>query len=1393
MALREGVFVGIDIGSISAKTVLVTQSKEVVEEHYQRTLGQPLKTAHTILTSLLSRIPLSLIKGLSFTGTAGKIAAQILGLSSANEIIAQAKAIELLYPHVKTVIEIGGEDSKLIFLDWDHALKKIRIVDFAMNSICAAGTGSFLDQQAHRLGLSIEDFGEIALKSNNPPRIAGRCSVFAKTDMIHLQQLATPEYDIVCGLCYAMARNFKSTIGKGKVFHRPVAFQGGVAANAGMRRAFTEILGLMEGELFIPRFFASMGAIGALLLTLEHSSVRDFRFPSLKPLEDYINNPSLAEKGKEPLNLFQDHNRTVRFSSPVRGGEKIPAYLGVDVGSISTNVVVIDRDKRMLAKRYLMTAGRPIEAIKQGLSEVEEEIGDFVEIRGVGTTGSGRYLTGDFIGADIVKNEITAQATAALHIDPHVDTIFEIGGQDSKYISLKSGAIVDFEMNKVCAAGTGSFLEEQAEKLGISIKGEFGNLALSARNPVPLGERCTVFMESDLVHYQQRGASKDNLVAGLSYSIVLNYLNKVVGDRRIGENIFFQGGTASNAGVVAAFRKVLGRRIAVPDNHEVTGAIGAAIIALENSDGKGSAFKGFDLSRKEYELTSFECSGCPNLCGINRLLVKGEEPLFYGGRCERYEVKRKGMKRETVPDLFKERDELLNRIPFSTRERERGPIIGIPRTLFFYELLPFFHTFLTRLGFQVLFSDRTHKEIIHQGVESVVAETCFPIKVAHGHVLDLLKKGVRAIFLPSIISMEKFLPESQESCTCPYIQSLPYVLQSSIDFPAQVRLMRPILHFGEGRERVIRELIAWGREVGRSPQEVRDAVDFAFEAQDTFARTLKERGEEILSQWRGKIPILVIVSRPYNGCDPGLNSNLHQKLLGLGTLPIPLDFLSLEDTPITGEWKGMYWRYGQKILTAAEFLRTNSDLHAIYLTNFGCGPDSFIAHFFKQQLEGKPFLTIEVDEHSADVGVLTRVEAFLDSLKNLQERETPRHHKAPQSRNRLDGRCIYLPYMSDHAYALSSSFEGCGIDSRVLPESDEETLKWGRAHTSGRECFPCILTTGDMIKMVKNPDFHPEKTAFFMPSGRGPCRFGQYHHFHRLVLDDLGYPEVSIFAPVQDEHFYDQLGEIGKRFTRLAWQGVIAIDLLQKQVRAIRPYEKAKGDTDAVYLYYLHEVCQAIKQGDGVREILVKAKRVFDSINTDRRQRRPVVGVVGEIYIRSNRFANEDLVRTIEGLGGEVWLPPVFEWTLYTNFTAKRRSLSKGNLRGLLKNFLTDRMETGYAHRMEKIFNIKELSTKEILDKASPYLHSSFEGEAILSIGKAVDFVQKGASGIINAMPFACMPGTVVHALLKRCREDLAHIPVLTLSYDGQKQSNIQTRLEAFLYQVRQHAEMIWQ
>ena len=1386
----KSLYLGIDVGSVSTNTIILDDRRNVLEEHYTRIKGQPLRTVQKVLEEILRRISPEQFHSVSFTGTGGKLLADLLGGHFINEIIAQARAIQYFYPQVRTIIDIGGEDSKLILIEEEE--RRFKISDFSMNTLCAAGTGSFLDQQASRLGLTIEEFGQLALKSTNPPRIAGRCSVFAKSDMIHLQQIATPDYDIVAGLCYALARNFKSNIGKGKKFVKPISFQGGVAANAGMRKAFLEVLELSDGELIVPDHFASMGAIGAVLVALEDKKSKK-EWLGLDRLNQYLKDYREEQASLKPLSLSPHHlirRGQISLSSDHSREEKTEAYLGLDVGSISTNLVVIDREKRVLSKRYLMTAGRPIEAVRAGLQEIGEEIGDRVEIKGVGTTGSGRYLTADFVGADLVRNEITAQATAAIHIDPNVDTIFEIGGQDSKYISVDHGVVVDFEMNKVCAAGTGSFLEEQAEKLDVCIKEEFGSLALSAEEPVRMGERCTVFIESDLVHHQQSGAQRDDLIAGLSYSIVQNYLNRVVGDRRVGNRIFFQGGTAFNKGVVAAFEKVLEKEIIVPENHDVTGAIGVALLALEERTWEQSGFKGFDLSQRCYEQTSFECKGCPNLCLIRKVSVEGEKPLFYGSRCEKYDVIKR-TKGSAIPDLFEEREQMLF-APYESEEKlpPNAPEIGIPRILYFHEMSPFWRAFFTELGYRVVLSDATHKELIRKGVENVVSETCFPIKVSHGHVLNLLEKGVKRVFLPSIVNLKPSHPEIPNSSACPYAQSFPYAVPSSIDFKkSEVKMLQPILHFGFGKEYLEKELVAFGKSLHRGSKQVKKALEKAERFQALFYQSMLNRGKKVLDQVGPNDKVMVIVGRPYNSCDSGVNLEIPRKLRDLGILSIPMDFLPLESVAPTEEIREMYWRYGQRILAAGKIIKEDPRLYAVYISNFGCGPDSFISHFFRDLSKGKPYLQLEIDEHSADAGAITRCEAFLDSLKNVETKKSLSFKRERAKTDRT--KKIYIPYMCDHSFAVAAAFQACGVDADVFPESDEETLHWGRKLTSGKECYPCILTTGDMVKLVKDPHFDHSRAAFFMPSGNGPCRFGQYHRFHRLVLDDLGFHHVPIYSPNQDETLYSDLGIMGSRFTRLGWQGIVAVDLLMKKMLETRPYEKERGKTDQVYQASLKRVCEAILKGDDLEQALQKSIEDFNQVEVDGLGTKPLIGIVGEIFVRLNRFANENVIRKIEQFGGEAWIAPLTEWILYVNTIAKKRSLKNRSFSNLLKVFLTDYYQKKDEHHLEKPFkgqlkHFGEPPTRSIFRNAKPYIDSSFEGETILSVGKTIDFAKRGASGVVNIMPFTCMPGTIVSTLLKRYQEENNNLPILNMAYDGQEQTNTLTRLEAFMFQAKE-------
>jgi predicted CoA-substrate-specific enzyme activase len=587
---------------VDGRPLLVTQ--------YRRIKGGPGDATKALVDDLLAVLPEGKVAGVRVTGSGGRMIGQALDATFENEFKAITRGIVALRPETRTVFEMGGETSKFIRLEALDGAGCAGIADYQTNGDCAAGTGSFMDQQASRLLYSIEDVGDIVLDAGKAASIAGRCSVFAKSDMIHAQQKGYQPPEVLRGLCDAVIRNFKGTIAKGKVIESPVAFVGGVAANKGAVQALREAFDLDEDDLFVPEYHSSIGAIGAALLEMDFDVARDAALLELDadrlPAADF---PVTEPLSMDKVVLLRDMAVPYEFTQT----DPVDAFMGIDIGSVSTNLVVVDAEGRVIKEIYTKTDARPVEVVGKALLDVYEEIGERINLRGVGTTGSGRELIGELCGADVITDEITAHKTGAdfigRKIGRQVDTIFEIGGQDSKFISLQDGIVVDFAMNEACAAGTGSFLEEQAEKLGISIIDEFARLALNSPAPIRLGERCTVFMERDVMAYQQRGARREDLVGGLAFSIATNYLNRLVRERTVGDCVFFQGGTAYNDAVAAAFSQILGTEIIVPPHNGVIGALGMALLARERVQRTGdpTAFRGWDLGQVDYTVFDFVC------------------------------------------------------------------------------------------------------------------------------------------------------------------------------------------------------------------------------------------------------------------------------------------------------------------------------------------------------------------------------------------------------------------------------------------------------------------------------------------------------------------------------------------------------------------------------------------------------------------------------------------------------------------------------------------------------------------------------------------------------------------------------------------------------------------
>jgi predicted CoA-substrate-specific enzyme activase len=762
----------------------------------------------------------------AFTGAGGRLAAEHLSAPFISDYRAIVAGVAFCHPLAESIIEIGGTRSSYLQLQHGETGGGQELRDYSTNGACAAGSGSFLDQQALRLGLEITELAEMAAAAGRSTAIAGRCSVFARSDMIHAQQKGAAPEEILRGLCEALARSYTANVLKGRTPGGQTIFVGGVAQNKAVVDALRENIGVADHALVVPTHCSHYPAIGAALLQRmsANTSLPFATRPETIPLSPSFTHGSCPALTLQNVQILKAEELFI----PVSG--ELPVYLGIDIGSVSTNLVCTDRDGVLLREIYLRTQGRPLQVVAHGLAQLYDEFGERLTVLGVGTTGSGRELIGELLGADTINDEITAHTIGARRIaarclDRQVDTILEIGGQDAKFIRLENGIVVDFAMNEACSAGTGSFLEEQAERLGVDICGEFSRLALTAELPVRLGERCTVFMEQDVTDALGRGETKANLSAGVAYAVVHNYLNRVKGARPVGETVFFQGGTAYNHAVAAAFSQVLGKTVVIPPHNGVIGAYGAALLARERmlTKGGGSDFRGFDCHPDDCQRREFTCSACSNNCTVQEFSRDGRVS-YWGDKCA-VRFRRQTMNGQTpvVEDLCALRERELYRdfrseflagdhgdsLRHDARRAaewagRKGTArrVAMARSLYHFEYHPFWNAYLSSLGLTVELSPATTGELAADGIAHTVAEPCFPIQVAHGHANALCHGTADLILLPAHINAET-TDLTVQSHFCPWGQTLPFVLSAgSATATATGRLLTPILHFRVGLVRV---------------------------------------------------------------------------------------------------------------------------------------------------------------------------------------------------------------------------------------------------------------------------------------------------------------------------------------------------------------------------------------------------------------------------------------------------------------------------------------------------------------------------------------------------------------------------------------------------------------
>jgi len=1395
---KKKIGLGIDVGSMTLKVAVIDEANNVLYECCKKHYSRIRETLLEALKELSRHRSLGEYDYAAVTGSGRGLVCEASLLPGINEIVAQAKAVSFYYPQTRTIIEIGGEDSKYIALDPDGIAGTLTIVDQRMNDVCAAGTGVFIEKQAEKMHIPIERFSELSIAASNPAVIAGRCTVFAKTDVTNLQQKGIPPSDIACGIANAVARNYIAQFSRGSKFKVPIVFQGGVAANKGAVMAFRTILNLSEGDLLVPEHFITMPAIGAAIMAREYPHSGPLKIEYLiEKLEKFQSDNLSHAYRRTTLPKLKPYSH--RISSFTKGpvGRPQGVYVGIDVGSISTCVALLNEEKKIVAKSYMFNKGSLIDSVNAAFAEIRKSCGrslDTYSIRGAGVTGSGKYLISEYVGADIVKDEITAQVKAAVEIMPDVDTVFEIGGQDSKYMQIENGRVGIFEMNKVCAAGTGSFLQEQAERLKERVE-NFSKFALKSNSPIDMGTRCTVLMESDLVHHQQHGASKEDIIAGLSYSVARNYLEKIVGIKPIGKKVLVLGGVAFNEGVIAAFEELLKRPLFVPEYHEITGAIGMALLVRDKMTSlkqDNSKFRGFNITNLHYTTSFFQCKDCPNTCTIGK--VEKENGVFhYGGICGKHEVK-KSVSHQ--PNLFKKREDILLNYwqPGRNSGNER---IGITRTLLFFEYFPLWCVFLQELGCQVVISDPTTNEVINAGLMNTAIDNCFPNKVVYGHIENLKRKKVDKIFMPSVIEFERRVKDLEHNYSCMFVQTIANLAA----YATPIEFINPVITRDTRENEWESQFAAVGRSLGKAPAMIKNALKKARHAQDDFRKKCENIGKELLRLPRiDDRRVVVLLGKPYNVHDPRLNLHIVDKLFEMGVLPIPYDCLPLSEQKLPSNYQDMVWVQGQDLMRAARVILERRDLNPILLSNFACSTDSFTIKYLEQLFRNRPFLVAEVDEHTSPSALLVRCEAFLNTLRDTSADDFLKQSKiftpyvySPKHKH-FKG-ILYVPHLFEVFRVFASAFSAFGVRTKFLPPHDEETERLGKKYCSGKECLTYTMVIGDVIRMTQDPEFDPKTSAFLLPNANIPCRFSVFTQGAQLVLKER-FPEVTFIAPRTSLDTDEFTRKFGPQFARLVNVGILAMEFINKKLLQVRPYEVKKGSSDRVYVEGIKHVSRALSKSGLLQGPFFKAldetlKR-FDSVLIDVSRERPLVGVIGYDYTRSSEPGGNDLIRHLESLGAEVWTLPLFGPYLdFARVLKPEIMLKRGRYfdyvydmgKAAVQQFDTSRVNRIFKGRLKRH---PEPDFDEMMRVASKYFDRNIEASLLIILAYAAHYIKSGVDGIAVFVGFHCVVHSIASAAIRPVMDEYGKVPLLSMHIDSRKRGHQDERLEAFMYQVKE-------
>ncbi len=1392
---------GIDIGSTTVKVAILDRAKRIIFSDYKRHFANIKGTLQELIKKAIDEHG-NIAVHPTVTGSGGMAISEYLEIPFCQEVICVSTALQDYEPKTDVAIELGGEDAKIIYFD--------NGIEQRMNGICAGGTGSFIDQMASLLQTDATGLNEYAKSYDTIYPIAARCGVFAKTDIQPLINEGASKENLSVSIFQAVVNQTISGLACGKPIKGHVAFLGGpLHFLPELKNAFIRTLNLDEEHIIDPPHSHLFAASGAAMNAKQYC---EMKLQDL--LDDLYSDIQLAVEVERLDPLFKDKEEYDEFIKEhnqytVKKGDlstyEGKCFLGIDAGSTTTKVALVGEDGSLLYRFYDNNNGSPLKTTMRAIKELKEILPEKAVIAGSCSTGYGEALLKSALQLDHGEVETMAHYYAAAFFEPEVDCILDIGGQDMKCIKIKNNAVDNVLLNEACSSGCGSFIETFAKSLDYSVR-DFAKIALFAESPIDLGSRCTVFMNSKVKQAQKEGATVGDISAGLAYSVIRNAILKVIkltDPKQLGKKIVVQGGTFYNDAVLRSFERISGCKAVRPDIAGIMGAFGAALIARERDDEveKTSMLSLDEIINLEYTNSMSRCQKCNNHCLLTINDFGNDRKFITGNRCERGLGIEK--KKNPAPNLYEYKyHRIFDYKSLPVEEASRG-IIGIPRVLNIYENYPFWHTFFTKLKFRVMISPRSSRKIYEMGIESIPSESeCYPAKIAHGHVMWLLKKGITNIFYPCIPYEQNETVDSNNHYNCPIVTSYAENIKNNMEElrDPDIRFMNPFLALDNAEALKVRLYDELSVFYDVTKEEVAEAVDAAYKEADQVRADIRAKGEETLAYLAetGGMGI-VLCGRPYH-IDPEINHGIPELINSYDIAVLSEDSIShlgkVERPLIVSD----QWMYHSRLYGAANYAKKNKQLEVIQLNSFGCGLDAVTTDAVNDILSnsGRIYTVLKIDEVNNLGAARIRIRSLIAAVrirnrKHIEPKIVPANiEKVEFTKEMRKNYTILCPQMSPiHFNLLEPVFRKSGYNIDVLPQMGKKAVDAGLKYVNNDACYPSLIVVGQIMTALTSGKYDTDKVAVLISQTGGGCRATNYIGFIRRCLEKNGFGHIPVISISVQGIEKNEGFKLTVPLVHRMLQAVIYGDLFMRVLYRVRPYEQVKGSANRLHKKWEKRCIKSLEKANYLefRKNVKNIIKDFDTLPiTD--ERKPRVGIVGEILVKFLPDANNHLVDLLESEGAEAVMPDLLDFMFYSLYNANFKSeyLGKSSRAAKLCNLAISAIEVYRGFLRKELENSKRFDApphiKELANYANPIVSLGNQtGEGWFLTGEMVELIKGGASNIVCTQPFACLPNHVVgKGVIKELRRKYPESNIVAIDYDpGASEVNQINRIKLML------------